>query len=36
MNAMVETHDRPAFQSSEITSMIRGGGVDVEIAAPAT
>jgi NADH-quinone oxidoreductase subunit D len=29
---MVDLSDRPAFQSSQITSMIRGGGLDVEIA----
>src|ERR1051326_4262521 len=28
---MVDTQERPAFQSSEVTSMIRGGGLDVEI-----
>jgi len=28
---MVETHPRPAFQSSQVTSMIRGGGLDVEV-----
>jgi NADH-quinone oxidoreductase subunit D len=30
---MVDTSERPAFQSSQVTSMIRGGGLDVEIAA---
>ena len=29
---MVDTHERPAFQSSQVTSMIRGGGLEVEIA----
>jgi NADH-quinone oxidoreductase subunit D len=29
---MVEIEQRPSFQSSQITSMIRGGGLDVEIA----
>jgi NADH-quinone oxidoreductase subunit D len=29
---MVDTHERPAFQSHEVTSMIRGGGIDVEVA----
>jgi NADH-quinone oxidoreductase subunit D len=29
---MVDTSDRPAFRSSEVTSMIRGGGLDIEIA----
>ena len=29
---MADTTERPAFQSSQITSMIRGGGLDVEIA----
>ncbi|MGZ4133503.1 MAG: NADH-quinone oxidoreductase subunit D, partial [Actinomycetota bacterium] len=28
---MVDTSERPAFQSSPITSMIRGGGLDVEV-----
>jgi NADH-quinone oxidoreductase subunit D len=28
---MVEARSRPAFQSSEVTSMIRGGGLDVEV-----
>jgi NADH-quinone oxidoreductase subunit D len=28
---MVETRSRPAFQSSQVTSMIRGGGLDVEV-----
>src|SRR2546428_329465 len=28
---MVDTHERPAFQSSAIGSMIRGGGLDVEV-----
>ena len=28
---MVEARSRPAFQSSQVTSMIRGGGLDVEI-----
>src|SRR6202795_2019402 len=28
---MVDMRDRPAFGSSEVTSMIRGGGLDVEI-----
>jgi NADH-quinone oxidoreductase subunit D len=26
-----EMQDRPAFQSSQITSMIRGGGLDIEV-----
>jgi NADH-quinone oxidoreductase subunit D len=30
---MVDTSERPAFQSSQIASLIRGGGLDVEIAA---
>jgi NADH-quinone oxidoreductase subunit D len=29
---MVDTHERPAFQSHEVTTMIRGGGIDVEVA----
>ena len=29
---MVDIHERPAFQSHEVTSMIRGGGIDVEVA----
>jgi NADH-quinone oxidoreductase subunit D len=29
---MVDTSERPAFQSSQIASLIRGGGLDVEIA----
>lgn len=29
---MVDTHERPAFRSHEVTSMIRGGGIDVEVA----
>jgi len=29
---MVDTSARPAFQSSHVTSMVRGGGLDVEIA----
>ena len=29
---MVDTSERPAFQSSQVASMIRGGGLDVEIA----
>jgi NADH-quinone oxidoreductase subunit D len=29
---MVETGERPAFRGSEITSMIRGGGIDVDVA----
>ena len=28
---MADIRERPAFQSSEVTSMIRGGGLDVEI-----
>jgi NADH-quinone oxidoreductase subunit D len=32
MCAMVDTEERPAFQSSQVTSMIRGGGLEVEIA----
>jgi NADH-quinone oxidoreductase subunit D len=31
MRAMVDMRDRPAFGSSEVTSMIRGGGLEVEI-----
>jgi hypothetical protein len=23
--------ERPAFQSSQVTSMIRGGGLDIEV-----
>ena len=30
----MDTRERPAFQSSAVTSMVRGGGVDVEIAPP--
>jgi NADH-quinone oxidoreductase subunit D len=33
---MVDTDRRPAFQSSEIASMVRGGGLDVEIVEPGT
>ena len=29
---MADTSERPAFRSSEVTSMIRGGGLDIEIA----
>jgi NADH-quinone oxidoreductase subunit D len=29
---MVDTQERPAFRSSQVTSLIRGGGLDVEIA----
>ena len=29
---MADTRERPAFQSSQVTSMIRGGGLDIEIA----
>jgi NADH-quinone oxidoreductase subunit D len=29
---MVDTSERPAFQTSQIASLIRGGGLDVEIA----
>jgi NADH-quinone oxidoreductase subunit D len=32
IGAMVDIEERPAFQSSQITSMIRGGGLDVEVA----
>ncbi|HEY7667210.1 MAG TPA: NADH-quinone oxidoreductase subunit D [Actinomycetota bacterium] len=28
---MVDTEERPAFRSSQVTSMIRGGGLDVEV-----
>jgi NADH-quinone oxidoreductase subunit D len=28
---MVDTEERPAFQSSQVASMIRGGGLDVEV-----
>src|SRR3989442_1689105 len=28
---MVDMHERPAFQSSQVTSMIRGGGLDIEV-----
>jgi NADH-quinone oxidoreductase subunit D len=28
---MVDTQERPAFRSSQVTSLIRGGGLDVEI-----
>jgi NADH-quinone oxidoreductase subunit D len=28
---MVDIHERPAFQSHEVTTMIRGGGIDVEV-----
>jgi NADH-quinone oxidoreductase subunit D len=28
---MVESQARPAFQSSQVTSMVRGGGLDIEI-----
>ena len=31
MAAMAETRTRPAFQSSQVMSMIRGGGLDVEV-----
>jgi NADH-quinone oxidoreductase subunit D len=31
MAPIVDTQERPAFQSSEVTSMIRGGGLDVEV-----
>ena len=27
---MADTRERPAFQSSQVTSMIRGGGLDIE------
>jgi NADH-quinone oxidoreductase subunit D len=29
---MADIRERPAFQSSQVTSMIRGGGLDIEIA----
>jgi NADH-quinone oxidoreductase subunit D len=29
---MVDTEERPAFQSSQVASMIRGGGLDIEVA----
>ena len=29
---MADTRERPAFQSSQVTSMIRGGGLDIEVA----
>jgi NADH-quinone oxidoreductase subunit D len=32
----METRERPAFQSSAVTSMVRGGGLDVEVAPPGT
>jgi NADH-quinone oxidoreductase subunit D len=32
MTPMADTRERPAFQSTEMTSMVRGGGLDVEIA----
>jgi len=28
----METEERPAFQSSAVTSMVRGGGVEIEVA----
>jgi NADH-quinone oxidoreductase subunit D len=28
------TRERPAFQSSAVTSMVRGGGLDIEVAPP--
>ena len=28
---MQEMQERPAFQSSQVTSMIRGGGLDIEV-----
>src|SRR2546421_12025039 len=28
---MVDMQERPAFQSSQVTSMIRGGGLDIEV-----
>ena len=31
---MVDVEGRPAFQSSQVTSMIRGGGLDIEVASP--
>jgi NADH-quinone oxidoreductase subunit D len=30
----MDTRERPAFQSSAVTSMVRGGGVDIEVAPP--
>jgi NADH-quinone oxidoreductase subunit D len=30
----MDTRERPAFQSSEMTSMVRGGGLDIEVAPP--
>src|SRR5204863_7953869 len=30
----MDTRERPAFQSSAMTSMVRGGGVDIEVAPP--
>ncbi|HEY7400905.1 MAG TPA: NADH-quinone oxidoreductase subunit D [Actinomycetota bacterium] len=29
---MVDTEERPAFQSSQVASMVRGGGLEIEIA----
>jgi NADH-quinone oxidoreductase subunit D len=31
MSDVQEMRDRPAFQSSQVTSMVRGGGLDVEV-----
>jgi len=31
MSDVQEMRDRPAFQSSQVTSMIRGGGLDIEV-----
>jgi NADH-quinone oxidoreductase subunit D len=31
MRSMREMRERPAFQSSEVTSLIRGGGLDIEV-----
>jgi NADH-quinone oxidoreductase subunit D len=32
----MDTRERPAFQSSAATSMVRGGGLDIEVAPPGT
>jgi NADH-quinone oxidoreductase subunit D len=32
----MDTRERPAFQSSAVTSMVRGGGLDIEVAPPGT
>jgi NADH-quinone oxidoreductase subunit D len=33
-NGAVDVDERPAFQSSAVTSMVRGGGLDIEFAPP--